>query len=225
MRTMPIAAKSRAREPTAIVGTALGDVRFRSLVGDADWHSLPVAIRSRFSRRLEAGASAVYAGRITQTSMCRIGWLLAQAARIIGAPLPLYCEHDVASVVTVTEDGASGGQVWTRLYARRCGFPQMIHSAKRFAGPTGLEEHVGRGIGMALRVAVRNGALEFHSAGYFIQLFGHRFALPEWATPGALVVTHAETGPGRFRFMLVVTHPHFGVLIEQVADYQDAVPL
>ena len=223
MRAMPV--EATLRESAAIAGAALGDLRFRSLIGDADWHSLPVAIRRRFSKRVAAGDSAVYAGTITQTRMCRIGWLLAQAARLIGGPLPLYCERDVASVVTVTEDGARGGQVWTRLYARRRGFPQMIHSAKRFAGRTGLEEHVGRGIGMALRVAVTNGALEFHSAGYFIQLFGHRFALPEWATPGALVVTHTEIGPGRFRFKLAITHPHFGVLIEQVAEYQDAVPL
>ena len=219
MRARPVETASML--PSAVTGP-LGDLRFRALVGDSDWHSLPAAIRRRFSKRLAAGDTAVYAGTITQTRMSRAGWLLAQAARIIGGPLPLHCEPNVASVVTVTEDGASGGQVWTRLYARRRGFPQMIHSAKRFSGPTGLEEHVGRGISMALRVAVKDGALEFRSAGYFVQLLGRRIALPAWASPGALLVTHAETGAGRFRFTLSVTHPRLGVLIEQTAEFQES---
>ncbi len=38
----------------------------------------------------------------------------------------------------MTEDGASGGQFWTRMYGRLRGLRQVIHSSERFAGPTGL---------------------------------------------------------------------------------------
>ena len=201
---------------------ALGDLRFRALLSEPEWEALPLAIRRRFSRRLGGGATIVYAGTVVETRLSRAGWWLVQAVRPIGAPLPIARDRDVPAVVAVTEEMTGGGQVWTRLYARRGGFPQIIHSAKRFAGPTGLEEHVGYGVGMALTVHVADGALVFRSAGYFVQLFGRRLPLPGWLTPGALTVTHGELPDGWFNFTLDLVHPRFGALIRQVAVFREA---
>jgi hypothetical protein len=235
---------------------SLGDLRFRALLSEPDWAALPLAIRRRFSRRLADGATIVYAGTVIETRMSHAGWWLAQAMRPIGAPLPISRDPRVPSVVAVTEDMAGGGQIWTRLYARRAGFPQIIHSAKRFAGPTGLEEHVGWGIGMALTVHAVDAALAhvpakgtpvrrqehapnddsrarsdsvgteralvFRSAGYFVQLLGHRFPLPRWLAPGALTVTHGELPDGWFSFTLDLVHPRFGALIRQAAVFREA---
>jgi hypothetical protein len=123
--------------------------------------------------------------------------------------------------VTVTEEMATGGQIWTRLYARRRSFPQVIHSSKRFAGRTGLEEYVGCGVGMALAIEVEAGALVFRSDGYFLEILGHRFFLPAWAAPGALSVTHAEIGDGRFLFTLEIVHARLGLLIRQSAAFRE----
>lgn len=207
---------------------SLGDLRFRALLSEQDWAALPPAVRHRFSRRLAHGATVVYAGTLVETRMSRAGWWLARALRPIGAPLPVSRDDNVASVVTVTEDLAGGGhsreqgQVWTRLYVRRAGFPQIIHSAKRFAGPTGLEEHVGFGIGMTLTVHTVDAALVFRSAGYFVHLFGRRICLPRWLSPGALCVTHAALPDGRFTFTLDLVHPRFGALIHQAAVFREA---
>ena len=122
----------------------------------AEWAALPAAIRRRFSKRLAGGKTAVYVGTVLETQMSRAGWWLAQAARLIGGPLPISRDAQVPSVVTVTEDVAARGQHWTRLYARRRGFPHIVHSSKRFAGPTGLEEYVGYGVGMALTIHVED---------------------------------------------------------------------
>src|SRR5262249_14849362 len=107
-------------------------------------------------------------------------------------------------------------------YARRAGFPQIIHSVKRFAGPTGLEEHVGRGVGMALTVQVADAALIFRSAGYFIHLLGRRMHLPGWLSPGTLTVTHGELADGWFSFTFDLVHPRFGALIRQTAVFREA---
>ncbi len=203
---------------------SLGDLRFRALLSDCDWEALPPAIRRRFSTCLAAGDTIVYAGRVVETRLSRLGWCLAQAIRIIGAPLPLSCDPGMAAIVAVTESMDGGGQVWTRVYARRGGFPQVIHSAKRFAGPTGLEEQVGAGVGMALTVHVVDAALVFRSTGYFVRVLGRRFAWPARLSPGALAVTHAALADGWFRFTLDLHHPRFGALIRQTAVFREAVP-
>jgi hypothetical protein len=125
-------------------------------------------------------------------------------------------------IVTVTEDALSGGQVWTRICARRNGFPQVIHSAKRFAGPTGLEEYIGFGITIALRLSVEHEALFFRSTGYFLSFGALRLALPERFMPGALTVSHTDLGGGKFRFTLEVAHPRHGLLVRQSGIFREA---
>lgn len=142
-------------------------------------------------------------------------------ARLIGSPLPLG--HDVSgtSVVTVLEAPDMSGQVWSRSYARAGKFPQVVHSAKRFTGPTGLEEYVGLGIVMRLRVSVEQGVLVFRSAGYAIEIAGRALALPRWLWPGDCVVCHRDDGGGRFTFTLALDHPLAGRLVCQEARYSD----
>ncbi|MEM8538499.1 MAG: DUF4166 domain-containing protein, partial [Pseudomonadota bacterium] len=185
------------------------------------WMRLPPAVRQRFSKRVQAGDSVVYAGILTEIFMSRPGRWLSHALRLLGAPLPVRCDVDVPSIVTVTEDGATGGQNWTRLYANRQGFPQTINSSKRFSGPTGLEEYIGFGISMALRVLVEADALVFRSHAYRWKLGLLRLSLPRWLWPGVLTVRHEEITPDRFRFSMVLEHPRLGVLLRQVGEYEE----
>jgi hypothetical protein len=200
----------------------LDDRRFHNLLPDEDWGRLPLAIWRRFSKRFADGETVVYVGEVEEASFTPLGFWLAQLARLIGGPLPTGTETGVPMVVTVTEDAASGGQIWTRICARSHGFPQVIHSAKRFAGPTGLEEYVGCGVSMALRISVEHEALVFRSVGYALQIGRLRLPLPPWLTPGDLAVTHADVGGGVFRFTLEIIHPRFGMLIRQSAVFREA---
>ena len=203
---------------------SLGDLRFRALLSEADWAALPAAVRRRFSKRLADGRTAIYVGEVLEAWTSRAGWLLVQALRQIGGPLPTSRDAHLPSVVTVTEDLASGGQVWTRLYVRRRGFPQVIHSSKRFTGPTGLEEHVGCGVGMTLTMRVEDRALVFRSHQYFVDFGRWRLTLPRWATPGTLTVRHVEAEGERFVFVMEIIHPWLGMLVRQSAIFQEAGP-
>ncbi len=211
-----------AKAPVRHEPNELGDIRFRQCLSNTQWYSLPPAVRARFGKRVPAGESKLYKGRITRNHMSRLGYALAQALRIIGAPLPLEKDGiDAPAIVTVTEDRGGLGQFWTRQYGRVKGFPQIIQSIKSFAGPTGLEEHIGYGIGMTLRLDVVCGVLLFKQDRYFIEAFGKRLYLPDALTPGKLLITHTDKGENRFEFGLRLEHPLFGILIDQAVEFED----
>ena len=127
----------------------------------------------------------------------------------------------VPASVCMSEDEACGGQFWIRVYGRRRGFPQVVHSSKRFCGPTGLEEYVGRGFGIALRAVAEGEALHFVSDHYFLAAGRLRVRLPRWLAPGALEVSHVDCNHGRFAFVLLLRHPLFGELVRQTAMFAD----
>lgn len=206
----------------------LGDLRFRSLVGQNQWKKLPKAVRCRFCKRLPDGATAVYAGKVTQARSSRIGRFFAQLTRIIGSPLPRHLYTGASATVTVGEDCSAknhywGGQFWTRIYGRKSGFPQVVHSVKRFSGPTGLEEYIGYGIGMALDVDCQFDGIRFSSNHYFLQFGKWRCRLPAWLTPGTVIVRHIDKSHGQFAFILELNHPWFGELMYQEILFSDMV--
>lgn len=195
--------------------------RFRALLDATDWTALPAPVRRRFSVKLAHAQTLVYVGEVAETRMTLAGRCFGWLGRLIGAPLPLAPGGRTAAAVMITEDETIGGQLWTRIYARPGKFAQVIHSAKRFAGTTGLEECVGAGVGMRLTLRVEHRALVFRSAGYFLAIGSRRLPLPSLLMPGSMEIVHREERGGHFSFTLTVTHPLFGEMIRQVAFFRD----
>ena len=211
---------SSGRGARGISAARAVETRFALLAGDS-WMRLPAPIRRRFSHHLADGERIVYLGEVAATHMTLVGHLVAQLARLVGAPLPLEASSRAPVTVIVTGCKRLGGQVWTRIYDRARGFPQVIQSLKHFGGATGLEEIVARGVGMRLRLSVRDGALVFRSAGYFIRCLGVQLSLPGWLTPGVIEVVHREESAGQFSFSLNVTHTWAGQVIDQIAFFRE----
>ena len=221
-KDVAIVAPVEAGFATAGIEAGIVDLRFRALVGEAGWARLPEAVQRRFSRRLAPGDVAFYVGEVLETRLSRVGRVLSFLARAIGAPLPLDNAAGGGATVAVMENERLGGQSWTRTYARAGRFPQVIHSAKRFSGPTGLEEYVGGGIGMALTVGEEGRSLVFRSAGYFFSFGRVRLALPRALMPGDMEIVHEDEGGGAFLFKLTLRHAMLGVLVKQTARFRDA---
>jgi hypothetical protein len=200
---------------------ALGDLRFRALLSRETWERLPAEVRKRFSKRLEGAQAALYRGHVVAMEMPPAGRLLSQLCRLFGSPLPLDRSVGGGAFVMVSEEPASGGQCWTRVYARPRQFPQVIHSAKRFSGATGLEEYLGRGLGMALRLEALDDGIAFVSDHYFLSLRGRRLRLPRFLSPGTTRVSHRQVAGSSFLFELDVRHPLAGLLLNQQILFDD----
>lgn len=206
----------RAIEKTESTGL-LPDPGFRALLGELQWRRLPPAVRERFAWKPAPGRDIVYAGTMLEVRASAVGWLMAQACRLIGTPLAPYRGTDVPVTVRLSLDRDGDGIVWQRLYRFPGRRPVRCVSVKRaLAG--GLIECVGGGVGMWLRLGERDGELHFRSTGYFWRWRRWRIALPPWLTPGEMHVVHADLGGGRFRFRIGVRHPLFGETF-----YQDGI--
>jgi Domain of unknown function (DUF4166) len=204
-------------------GTKPTEPRFRALMTEAAWASLPCDVRRRFETPVPPGGMKLYAGHVVSTELSRGGRALAFFARIAGSPLPDTHGATGPATVIVTEDSERGGQVWTRLLSRPGRDAQVITSVKRFAGPTGLEERLGRGFSMRLRLSAEDGALVFRSVGYDFELFGRRIRLPALLAPGTCEIVHRNLGSTRFSFTLTLTHPLLGRLVRQDAHFEETV--
>lgn len=187
---------------------------YRTLLRDS-WWKLPSATRARFERH-----EALYAGTMTLRAT-RAGRWVARLCTLVGSPLPPPCERPVTATVRVEPDRETGGSRWTRGY----GFPRKritVASVKALDTDGELVERLSCGIRMRLALDVRNGALCFDSAGYYLECPGigwrgrrcgaWRLKLPSWFLPGRTCVAHHDLGNGRFRFTMTIRHALLGDL-------------
>jgi Domain of unknown function (DUF4166) len=82
-------------------------------------------------------------------------------------------------------------------------------------------EYVGMGIGMKLRLSVRDGDLHFASDGYFWDIFGARIPLPDLLTPGRTRLCHRNNGPSEFHIEIEITHSLFGKTFGQTGVFRE----
>jgi hypothetical protein len=196
------------------------DNRYRDLLPADDWSQLPSIVQARFTRHLEPNETKLFAGSVIKTELSLIGRILSFMLRPLNI-IPAHHGASGSSTVIVTEGADGASQTYTRLYGRANGAAQIITSTKCFTS-RGLIEKLGFGLSMQLAITVEDRALVFSSTGYQWTVFGRTVTLPRWLSPGHARIEHRDLDGTTFRFALTLTHPWFGQLVEQAAEYVDA---
>jgi len=199
------------------------DPTYRDVLGGRMWQRLKPEIRGRFSVKPRSGQKIGYTGVMQTVELSWMGWLFAQACRLIGTPLAPYRGANVPMRIELMPDERLDGIAWHRLYE----FPQKgrftVRSTKCKGSNGEFVEHIGCGFSMRLLLSELDGDLIFKSIAYEFSLFGRKVRIPDLLTPGITTVTHEQQAGDRFRFTLSVDHPNLGRTIFQEGDFYSEV--
>jgi len=193
------------------------DDTYQKLLGIKAWSKLKPEIRKRFSMKPGSQQTIHYRGWI-HVRRNIAGFLFACFCKIIGGPLVIQQDRSVPIEVELQAE-ANGGVSWIRNYHFNRGSSQ-VKSSKRLNTQGELEEHIGCGLSMRLKVFERDGNLYFLSEDYRWRIGRFCFTVPTLLTPGVTLVSHEQIAGNRFRFSLSVNHRYFGEVFHQLGEFR-----
>lgn len=213
LRGVPLIHEQEAKNRTTTIQRQLGDA----------WGELHPAIQKRFARDPSESEHIFYRGKMETIERSRAGKWFAFLTTYIGNPLTPYNGTDVPMDVVLHRQHGKSGIFWRRTYYYPSRKPYTVSSAKCETAAGEMQECVGGGFGMALKVYVEGGNLHFRSTRYFWRLANMRFTLPHLLTPGETHVVHEEVGEGWFRFTISMDHPRLGRTFYQTGLFKEQV--
>lgn len=186
----------------------------RTTMGEQAWLKLEKAIVSRFNVYVSDHCELRFFGNMQWVYCSPIGSLIAKVIKRFSI-LPDQCARN--SEFTFDIGMRKGEIVKQRGYdlgEKHFTFTSIFKDTPR------LHEEFAGGIGMYLRLLVKNGALLFRDQGYFFRIKQWRWSLPRWLTVGYFDLLHRNIDEQRFQIIIRVVHPLFGTLFYQRGEFE-----
>lgn len=204
----------------APAGPSEGEL-FRRILGP-EWLKLHPDIQRRFARNPAPGRPLYYRGVLSELRSSRLGKLLAYLSMpLIGGALMPYDDADFPVDIEVYSKPGCASIFKQRIYRLNGRRPVRFTSFMREGARGEVLEYVGMGLGMKLKLAVREGNLHFSSDGYFWDILGWRLPLPGVLTPGKTFLCHCNDSPGQFNIRIEIRHCLFGTTFTQAGVFEE----
>lgn len=185
-------------------------------LGEKQWNRLDDRIIQRFTSSLEKKCLR-YLGTVNWVYCSPIGALIAKVLQPFSL-LPDRCVRDSQFEFVIRHNKQQ--VVKQRRYYLGKDLPFTFSSL--FDHTPGAHEEFAGGLGMYLKLAVKNGSLLFRSQGYFLRLGRWRMRIPRWLSVGHFELLHRSIDQRRFQVIIRIAHPLLGVLFYQRGEFVDS---
>ncbi len=175
-----------------------------------DWERLNPIVRQHYSIGADNEHHRVrYEGVMDKIRVTGIGRIMAWCARPLHALVP--CSGDaIPTEVYNWSDNHSGTMYWRRLFHYPKRKPAVFLSRMECYRDKEIIEFVRGGLGLLLRLEIKDGRLIFDGKHYVFKLGGYMLKLPHWLMTGSAYITETQVGDNQVRVDFHIVHPLWG---------------
>jgi hypothetical protein len=209
-----------SQQQVGLTGPSEGEL-FKKTLG-AEWQRLHPDIQKRFDKNPLPGERLYYTGTLTELGCSFIGKILAYMTQpLIGGALIPANDADFPVDIEVYSKPGNPAIFKQRIYRLTRRKPIKFTSYMLGGEKGEVFEYVGAGLGMTLRLQVRDGNLHFTSDGYFWEVMGVRIPVPGLFTPGKTYLVHRNESPDRFSIRIEIRHCLLGITFTQAGEFRE----
>lgn len=187
-------------QPRSIMQKALGE----------RWHQLDDIVQRHYEMSPGVPACVTIHGVMDEVFHSNVAKLFLLPGRVLGALVPYRGKDIPTEVRNWTEDNNAKAMFWHRTLQ----FPDkplaVFKSRMEHVAGDEIIEYVKFGVGIRMRMSVRDGAMVFTSTGYVWDVGAVRLPIPTWAILGSAEIVERGISDEEFRIDFHMTHPLLG---------------
>jgi hypothetical protein len=181
----------------------------RKALGNA-WSELGEIVRRHYDITPGTASDMTIDGVMSEVYHSPVAKLFLLPGRLFGALVPYKGKNIPTRVRNWTENGDDTAMFWHRTLRFPGRSPTVFRSRMVHAGNDEIIEYVRFGVGIRMRLSVRDAALVFESVGYVWNIGVLHLPIPGWAILGNAVIVEKPLPDSQFHIDFVIRHPIFG---------------
>jgi len=175
-----------------------------------DWYQLDPVVRRHYD--LTPGNEAVMTlqGMMYEVDHSFIAKLFLIPGRFFGALVPYKGKKIQTTVRNWTISENSKAMFWCRTFSFPGDRIYRFYSRMEYVGGNEIIEYVRYGLGIRMKLSVKDGCLVYKSSVYQWDLWGQNTSFPTWLILGAGEIVESGRTENEFEMNFKMKHPLFG---------------
>lgn len=175
-----------------------------------NWDDLAETVKQHYDITPGEASNMTIKGVMDEVYHSPIAKLFLLPGRIFGALVPYKGKNIPTEVKNWTTSDNNAAMFWHRTLEFPNKAPVIFKSRMEYVKDDEIIEYVRYGMGIRMRVSVKNNALIFKSIGYVWKLAGIKIPIPTWAILGDAEIIERAISDDEFFIDFNMTHPLFG---------------